>query len=144
MPPTPDSTPLGRAAPSQNTHRHRPTLCTTPQTIGFKEERILSARTMTAGREKQSDKETNGGAATAKSEEAPQQPQKNSRTQWSLTRSYGQNGDDGCARSPASRPKMVRMQETSPTVHENGPVERRPADTAWNTTKENQLETSNA
>jgi len=143
MTPTPDSTPLGRAAPSQNTHRHRPTLHTTTQTMRFKEERKPSARTMTAGPEKLSDKETDR-AAMAQIAEAAQQPQKNRRTQWSLTRSYGQNGDNGCARSPASRPKMVRMQGTSPTVHENGPVERRPAGTAWNTAKKNRLETSEA
>jgi len=69
-------------------------------------------------------------ATTAQSEEAPQQPQNSRRTQWSLTRSYGQNGDDGYARSPASRPKMVRMQGPSPTVRENGPVQRRDAGTA--------------
>ena len=97
----------------------------------FKEERKLSARTMTAGREKLSDKETDR-AAIAQSEEALQQPQKTRRTRGSLTRSYNQNGDDGCARSPASRPKMVRMRGTSPKVHENGPVERTAAGTAWN------------
>jgi len=59
---------------------------TTPQTVGFKEERKLCARTMTAGPEKLSDKETDR-ATTAQSEEAPQQPQNSRRTQWSLTRS---------------------------------------------------------
>jgi len=116
---------------------------TPPQTMEFKEERKLSARAMTAGPKKQSDKETDR-AATARSKEAPRQPQNSRRTQWSLTRSYSQNGDDGCARSLASRPKMVRMQGTSPTVRENEPVERRDAGTAWNTAKENQLETSKA
>jgi len=38
---------LTRAAPSQNTHRHRLTLHMPPLTMGFKEERKLSARTMT-------------------------------------------------------------------------------------------------
>jgi len=76
--------------------------------MGFKEERKLSARTMTAGPEQLSDKETNR-AATAQSEEAPRQPQKNRRTQWSLTRSYSQNGDNGYARSLALRPKNISM-----------------------------------
>jgi len=140
MPPTADSMPLGRAASGQNTHRHRLTLHTPPQTMDSKK-RENSARTMTAGPEKLSDKETDR-AAMAQSEEAPWQPQKNRRTQWSLTRTYSQNGDDGCARSLASRPKNIRMQGTSLTVHEDGPVERRPAGTAWNTTEENQPEAS--
>ena len=42
------------------------------------------------------------------------------------------NGDDGCARSPASRPKSIRIQGRSPTVHKNGPEERRAAGTDWN------------
>ena len=60
-------------------------------------------------------------------------PENRIRTEWSITRSYGQNRDNGCARSPASRPNSIRMQGTSPTVHKNGPEERRAAaDTAWN------------
>jgi len=59
-------------------------------------------------------------------------PENRIRTEWSVTRSYGQNGDDGCARSPASRPKSIRMQGRSPTVQKNGPEERRAAGTAWN------------
>jgi len=60
-------------------------------------------------------------------------PENQIRTEWSVTRSYSQNGDDGCARSPSSRPKSLRMQGRSPTVHKNGPEERRAAaDTAWN------------
>jgi len=54
------------------------------------------------------------------------------RTEWSVTRSYGQNGDDGCARSPSSRSKSIRIQERRPTVHRNGPEERRAAGTALN------------
>jgi len=63
-------------------------------------------------------------ATTAKSEEPPWQPQRNSRTQWSLTRCYGQNGDDGCARSLSSRPKSIRIPGKAPTVHDNGPGEK--------------------
>jgi len=92
---------------------------------------------MTAGREKLSDEETDR-ATTAQSEEPPWQPQRNGRTKWSLTRSYGHNGDDRCVRSLSSRPKSIRIPGKTPTVHDNGPVERRAADTAWNdTAKEN-------
>ena len=142
MTPTPDYTPGQGSSKPKHTHRHRPTLHTTLQTIGFKEERKLSARRMTAEREKLSDKETDM-AATAENEEPPWQPQRNSRAKWSLTRSCGQNGDDGCVRNLSSRPKSIRIPGKSPTVHDNGPVER-PADTAWNTAKENRLETSRA
>jgi len=136
MTPTPDYA-TGQGSSKPNAHRHRPTLHTTPQTIGFKEERKLSARTMTGGREKLSDKETDM-AATAENEEPPWQPQRNSRAKWSLTRSCGQNGDDGCVRNLSSRPKSIRIPGKTPTVHDNGPVERRAADTAWNdTAKEN-------
>jgi len=63
-------------------------------------------------------------------------------TQEALTRSYGQHRDDGCTRSPASRPKNVRMQGRSPTVRENGPVQRIATDTAGNdAADENQPET---
>ena len=60
----------------KHTHRHRPTLHMPPLTMGFKEDRKLSARTMTPRWEKLSDKETYR-TATAPSEEAPRQPQKN-------------------------------------------------------------------
>jgi len=63
-------------------------------------------------------------------------------TQEALTRSYSQHRDDGSTRSPTSRPKNVRMPGRSPTICENGPVQRRATDTARNdTTNENQLET---
>jgi len=41
MPPTPESTPLGRAAPSQNTHTGTDQHYTKHQTTGYKEERKL-------------------------------------------------------------------------------------------------------
>jgi len=88
---------------------------------------------MTAGREKLSDKETDR-ATTAKSEEPPWQPQRNSRTRWSLTRSYSQNGHNGCVRSLSSRPKSIRIPGKTPTVLDNGLVQRRAAATAWNDT----------
>jgi len=92
---------------------------------------------MTAGREKPSDKETDR-ATTAESEEPSWQPQRNRRTKWSLTRSCRQNGDNGCVRSLSSRPKSITIPGKTPTVHDNGPVERRAADTAWkDTAKEN-------
>jgi len=48
------------------------------------------------------------------------------------------NGDDGCVRNLSSRPKSIRIPGKTPTVHDNEPVERRAADTAWNNTaKEN-------
>jgi len=138
MTPTPDYTPGQGSSKPKRTHRHRPTLHKAPQTFGFKEERKLSARRTTAGREKLSDKETDV-AATAKNEEPPWQPQRNSRTKWSLTRSYGQNGDDGCVRNPSSRPKSITIPGKTPTVDDNGPVERRAADTAWNDTAKREL-----
>jgi len=46
------------------------------------------------------------------------------------------------SKKPASRPKNEKLQGRSPTVHENGPLERRAADTAWDdTAKESWWET---
>jgi len=124
----------------KHTHRHRPTVHTPPQTMGFKEERKLAAR-MTPWQETLLGKKTHR-ATMAQNKEALWQPQKKE-SEWSITRSYAQNWDDGRARSPASRPKNVRMQGRIPTVRENRPLERRAADTAWDdTAKENQWETS--
>jgi len=68
-------------------------------------------------------------------------PENRIRTEWSVTRSYSQNGDNGCARSPASRPKSIRMQGRSPTVHKNGPEESRAAGTTWNDTAKERRKT---
>jgi len=74
-----------------------------------------------------------GGATAAPEKQTMQE---------ALTRSYGQHRDDGSTRSLASRPKNVRIQGRSPTVCENGPVQRRATDTARNdAANENQPET---
>ena len=132
-----------RAAPSQNTHRHTPTLRARPQTTGFKEERRLSsARRRTPRRVTPSDK-TTYRAATAQSTEPPRKPRKNRVRQHGPWHEDTVKRDGACARSPASRPKNIRMQGRAPTLHENGPLETRAADTAWNdAAKENRPETS--
>jgi len=81
------------------------------------------------------------GAVMAQSKEALRQPQKNRQCKRPL-QEVTVNTDDGCTRSPASRPKNVRMQGRSPTVCENGLVQSRVADTARNdAANENQPET---
>jgi len=132
---------LGRAVPRQ-AHTgtdHRYTQHRKPW--GSRREKTLCKKndSLTGDADGQGDRQGRIGPERGGSTAAPEN---RIRTEWSLTRSYGQNGDDGCARSPASRPKSIRMQGTSATVHDNGPEERRAAaDTAWNAAAEERCKT---
>jgi len=128
--PLPFTGSLGRAVPRQAhtgtdqhyTQHHKPWDSRREKTLHKKND------SLTGDAVRQGDQHGHNGPERGGSTAAPEN---RIRTEWSVTRSYGQNGDDACARSPASRPKMVRVQGRSPTVHKNGPEERRAAGRAW-------------
>jgi len=142
MPPNPHSTPLGREARNK-THTEAQTNITHTTTNNGIERTEKTLR-------KRNDSPT-GRRCPARRPAGPQwprtrrlygSPRRAELNRMVCYKKLHSKRRQWICKKPASRTKNVRFQGRSPTVHENGPLERRAADTAWDdTAEENRWET---